>query len=91
MQELKHNNFEKGFMKFTIYSKNGCPYCDKVQELLDLAKVKYEVYELDEDFTEKEFYDKFGLGTAFPQVICDDKILGGCINTIKHLQENNLL
>jgi glutaredoxin 3 len=46
---------------------------------------------LDEDFTEKEFYDKFGLGSAFPQVICDDKTLGGCINTIKNLQENNLL
>jgi len=30
-------------MNFTIYSKDGCPYCSKVQRVLELANLQYEV------------------------------------------------
>ena len=47
-------------MVFTVYSKDGCPYCTKVQQVLKLAKLEHVVYKLDDDFDRNEFYDKFG-------------------------------
>ena len=49
-------------MNFTVYSKNGCPYCEKVKEVLDLTKLSYVVYNLDEHFEDvveeiKEYVD----------------------------------
>ena len=82
-------------MNFTVYSKRGCPYCTKVIQVLDYlsASKGYSIkeYNLDADFTKKEFYSEFGEGSTFPQVVCDDKKLGGCSDTIKHLRENNII
>jgi glutaredoxin len=49
------------------------------------------VYTLDEDFTRQQFIDEFGLGSTFPQVILNDQKLGGCVDTVKYLRENNLV
>lgn len=78
-------------MKFTVYSKDGCPYCTKVKQVLELTKLQYVVYNLNEDFTKEQFYSEFGEGSTFPQVICDDQKLGGCVDTVKFLQEKNLV
>ena len=48
-------------------------------------------YNLDEHFTKDEFYAEFGEGSTFPQVICDDKKLGGCVDTIKFLKEHHVI
>ena len=37
-------------MNFTVYSKDGCPYCTKVVQVLELAKLNHVVYKLDEHF-----------------------------------------
>ena len=65
-------------MKFTVYSKNGCPYCDKVKQVLQLSKLEHVIYKLDEDFDRAGFYSQFGNGTTFPQVVVNDmQHLGG--------------
>jgi len=78
-------------MKFTVYSKDGCPYCEKVKQVLELTKLQHVVYNLGEDFTREQFYAEFGEGSTFPQVICDDKKLGGSVDTIKFLKENQIV
>lgn len=78
-------------MKFTVYSKNGCPYCDKVKQVLQLANLDHVVYTLDEQFTRDQFYQEFGEGSTFPQVIMDDKHLGGCVDTVRYLQEQSII
>jgi len=78
-------------MNFTVYSKENCPYCSKVKQVLELTGSKFVTYELDKDFTREEFYDKFGKGSTFPQVLCDDKKLGGCVDTIKFLREQKVI
>jgi len=75
--------------KFTVYSKDGCPYCTKVEQVLQLAELQHVVYKLDRDFTRQEFYREFGSGSTFPQVVVDDEAIGGCSETIKYLRENN--
>ena len=74
-------------MKFTVYSKDNCPYCTKVKQVLELTDTQFVVYTLDEDFTREEFYSEFGQGSTFPQVVCDGKKLGGSVDTIRFLKE----
>ena len=50
-------------MKFTLYSKEGCSYCEKAKRLLELAKVEYRVYKLGVDFTKEQFISEFGNGS----------------------------
>jgi glutaredoxin len=82
-------------MNFTIYSRRLCPWCDKVKLVLEqVATIKgfpLKIYELDTHFTREQFISEFGEGATFPQVIVNDKKLGGCVDTIKYLQENKLL
>jgi glutaredoxin len=78
-------------MNFTVYSKENCPYCTKIKQVLELTECKHVVYTLDQDFTKEEFYAEFGEGSTFPQVICDTKKLGGCVDTIKFLREQQLV
>lgn len=73
---------------FVVYSKNGCPYCDKVKKVLESLNVNLTIYQLDVDFSRKQFYDEFGEGSTFPQVVVGDEKIGGCSETIKYLKEN---
>ena len=78
-------------MTFTVYSKDGCPYCTKVEQVLQLAEIKYVIYKLNRDYTREEFYDKFGKGSTFPRVVKDDTLIGGCTETVKYLREQKLV
>jgi glutaredoxin len=79
-------------MKFTVYSKYGCPFCSKIEQVLTLSNLEHIVYKLDEDFSREQFYDQFGQGSTFPQVVMNDTInLGGCTDTVKYLKENNIV
>jgi|TARA_R100001126_G_C4790584_1_gene131671 glutaredoxin 3 len=78
-------------MNFIVYSRDGCPYCTKIIKVLDLIEAKFVEYKLNRDFTREEFYGEFGKGTTFPQILMDQKKLGGCSETVKYLREQKLL
>ena len=78
-------------MNFSVYTKDNCPYCQKLKLVLELTGKEFVSYNLGDDFTRNEFYQKFGKGSTFPQVICDDKKLGGCSDTIKFLKEQRVI
>ena len=78
-------------MNFAVYSKQDCPFCYKVKQVLELTGNNFVVYNLGEDFTKEEFYSEFGEGSTFPQVICDDQKLGGCTDTVKFLKEKQIV
>ena len=77
-------------MNFAVYTKESCPYCDKIKQVLDLTKTSYVVYNLNEHFDRTSFEDEFGQGSTFPQVVVDGKKLGGCSDTIQFLRENEI-
>jgi glutaredoxin len=79
-------------MKFTVYSKEGCPYCDKIKNILNMLNLESKTYTLYDDFDRDQFYNQFGHGSTFPQVILnDEEKLGGCMDTINYLREENIL
>tara|TARA_X000001036_G_scaffold425742_1_gene452293 strand:- start:1633 stop:1878 length:246 start_codon:yes stop_codon:yes gene_type:complete len=78
-------------MRFTIYSKYGCSYCKQIKLLFELNEFKFIELHLDRDFDKNQFYEMFGEGSTFPQVILNDKIsLGGCTETVKYLQKEQI-
>ena len=78
-------------MNFTVYSRDGCPYCVKIAEVLQLAELKHVICKLDRDFDRESFYGQFGQGSTFPQVVLNGTNLGGCTETVQYLKENNLV
>ena len=78
-------------MNFTVYSRDGCPYCVKIAEVLHLAELKHVIYKLDRDFDRDSFYGQYGQGATFPQVVLNTENLGGCTETVQYLKENNLV
>lgn len=78
-------------MSFIVYSKLNCPYCTKAKKFLELTEQRHVVYNLERDFTKSEFYEKFGEGSTFPQIIKDSENIGGCSDLIKYLREQKIL
>ena len=82
-------------MNFTIYSRTGCPYCEKIKEVMALTKQNHVVYNLEDNFSREDFYAEFGQGSTFPQVICDDTgqrhKIGGCTETVQFLKEKKIV
>lgn len=82
-------------MKFTVYSKPGCPYCDKIKKVLEISNQDHTIKILDEDFTSEEYLSKFSPKSPFPQIILHDSVgdvhLGGCIQTLKFLKQQNII
>ena len=76
---------------FTVYVMDGCPYCEKVQEVLREADQKFVTYKIDKDFTRDSFYGEFWEGATFPQVVVDGNKIGGASATVKYLKENKLV
>ena len=75
---------------FAVYSKDGCPYCSKIESVLDIAGLNYVVYKLDEHFTKEAFFQQFGDDATFPQVVLNNENLGGCQESILYLQKENI-
>ena len=79
-------------MKFKVYTRDGCPYCSKVEQVLQLAELQHVVFKLGRDFDRENFYAQFGQGSTFPQVVLNDtQKIGGCTETVKYLKENKLV
>lgn len=78
-------------MNFTVYSKDGCPYCEMVKQVLLGKDFTFTEYKLGVDFDRDQFYNEFGRGSTFPQVVMDDKKLGGCTETVKYLREQQII
>ena len=68
-----------------IYTRDDCPYCAKLEIILDSFAVEYTVLKLGVDFDRQAFYTEFGQGATFPQVVIDGMIMGGCNDTIEYL------
>lgn len=77
--------------EFTIYSKPDCPYCVKIKHIMELKNFPHKIFTLGVDFSKEEFYDKFGEGSTFPQVIHENNTLGGCVDAVKYLKQKELI
>lgn len=76
---------------FAVYSREGCPFCVKAIQILEMTGQNFREYKLGVDFTREEFYNQFGQGSTFPRVVLNDELIGGCTETVKWLQEQKVV
>ena len=77
--------------KFYVYSKDGCGFCDKLTDFMDTKGVNYEKFDLGKHFTTEEFLYKFGKQSTFPQVVVENKKIGGMKDTVRFLLDNKMV
>ncbi len=75
---------------FTVYSKEGCPFCTKIMEIFKAYEFNAVEYKLDQHFDRESFYEQFGQGATFPQVVLNGENLGGCQESIKYMQDKGI-
>ena len=75
---------------FTVYSKDGCPYCKQIVQVLGLSELRYVEYKLERDFTKEAFFGQFGEGAIFPQVVLNGENLGGTKESIEYMKEKDI-
>ena len=52
--------------------------------------MEYTILMLEEDFTEAEFREEFGLDATFPRVVIDGSTIGGCRDTVEYLLHKDM-
>ena len=78
-------------MNFAVYTRDGCPYCTKIKQVLDGKGYNYVEYKLGEQFDRESLYQEFGQGSTFPQVKLGSENIGGCTESVRYLSEKGLL
>ena len=80
--------------QFTVYSKSGCPNCNKVKNLLKTNNISFNVIDCDEFVLECKtdflFFIKTIAGkecNIFPMVFINAKFIGGCNETNNHIEK----
>ena len=68
---------EKNLFLVEIWGKRNCPYCNKTKQMSQKSGLNYIYHQLDEDFTKEEFLERFPDAKTFPQILVDDKYIGG--------------
>ena len=77
--------------KFYVYSKNGCGFCDRLTEFMDSKSIVYEKFTLNQDFSKDDFINKFGCNSSFPQVLLNNKSIGGMKDAVRYMVENKMV
>ena len=62
-------------MEVEIYSRKNCVFCDKAK--IKLQKYSPRIHMLNQDYTREEFFEKFPNAKTFPQIIINNKHVGG--------------
>ena len=78
-------------MKYLVYSKENCPWCDRAKELLVNMNVEYEEFVYGKDFTKEELTQKLGGKDRItvPQIFLGEDYVG-TYEDLRHLMEGRI-
>ena len=77
-------------MQAVLYSRDNCQWCDRVRQLLNSVNISYTEYKYGVHFSKEGFYNEFGEGATFPQVVLNSENLGGAQESIRYMQKENI-
>ena len=76
---------------YTIYTREGCGYCNQIKQVLAGIGESYTELSLNSNFSREQFIEQFGVGATFPRVLKDGHLLGGCNETVVYLRNQGLV
>ena len=74
-------------MEVEIYSKTNCVFCDKAK--MRFQKQNPKILMLDQDYNKDDFFKKFPEAKTVPQIIINNKNIGGYFELTKWLEQNS--
>jgi GrxC family glutaredoxin len=73
-----------------IYTTSWCPYCNNAKRLLKEKSIEYEEINIEEKGISREELTEITGGRSVPQIVIDDKAIGGYDNLVALNQEGKL-
>ncbi len=64
-------------MKFLIFTKYRCSYCDRAKTLIEQKGYEYESINIEEDNNIELLLEKNKYARTMPQIFINDKLIGG--------------
>lgn len=82
----------------TVFSKDGCGYCDKIKSILKDYKIPHNVMNLGVDYSLEDIKTKVSKATGkdiqrltFPAVFDQETYVGGCDDMMDYMLENKMV
>lgn len=80
---------ENAMPKVTVYSKDNCPFCVKAKSLLQKSNIEFTEMKVGEDVTREELLAIIPNARSVPQIVINDKIIGGYDDLVEYLENTN--
>ncbi len=74
-------------MKFLIFTKYRCSYCDRAKTLIEQKGYEYESINIEEDNNIELLLEKNKYARTMPQIFINDKLIGGYTDLVKYFEE----
>ncbi len=74
-------------MKFLIFTKYQCSYCDRAKTLIEQKGFEYESINIEEDNNIEILLEKNKYARTMPQIFINDKLIGGYTDLVKYFEE----
>ena len=74
-------------MKFLIFTKYRCSYCDRAKTLIEQKGYEYESINIEEDNNIELLLEKKKYARTMPQIFINDKLIGGYTDLVDYFKE----
>ena len=74
-------------MKFLVFTKYRCSYCDRAKSLIEQKGCEYESINIEEDNNIDLLLEKNKYARTMPQIFINDKLIGGYSELVKFFEE----
>ena len=74
-------------MKFLVFTKYRCSYCDRAKTLIEQKGYEYESINIEEDNNIDILLEKNKYARTMPQIFINDKLIGGYTDLVKYFEE----
>ena len=74
-------------MKFLIFTKYRCSYCDRAKTLIEQKGFEYESINIEEDNNIELLLEKNKYARTMPQIFINDKLIGGYTDLVDYFEE----
>ena len=72
-------------MKAIVWSKDQCPFCVQAKALLDSKGIEYEERNIMHGWTKEQLLEAIPTARTLPQILVDEKYIGGFNELRQHL------
>tara|TARA_B100001029_G_scaffold169726_1_gene164900 strand:- start:367 stop:591 length:225 start_codon:yes stop_codon:yes gene_type:complete len=74
-------------MKFLVFTKYRCSYCDRAKTLIEQKGYEYESINIEDDNNIDILLEKNKYARTMPQIFINDKLIGGYTDLVKYFEE----